>query len=352
MGCRKLSYYRGQEALEKPLLKKLSCLGEKNDSPDFCVDYSPFGLTFNSFKREGELENNFLFSGKERQDELGIDWYDYGARMFAPDIARWNGVDASAENYVNQSPYHYAGNNPVKFVDFDGNDYGVKVDRGNKTITIKAHFLTSSKTASAFKTRGSGKWNAQSGKNVFVAGGIKALRKGSADVYKVNINVTSEVVDGENVINGRVLESSTPRDDKANADQTGTVNSFDTVKEFPQNDNQNGGTSNNEVDVKASKLNSGTTTHETSHAMGNAHTDQGGTLNPTGGEGVGRSNISETLAGVGIGGNTAQRNAGSTTGDGTLLNGSTNSGLGTGKVISQKRYNRIVKRIERRQDDF
>ncbi|MEM6526370.1 MAG: RHS repeat-associated core domain-containing protein [Bacteroidota bacterium] len=314
------------------------------------VDYYPFGYEMaGGYQRVTAKENDYLFAGKERQDELEVGWYDFGARMYAPDIARWNGIDNSAENYVNQSPYHYSGNNPILFVDFDGNDYGVKVDRGNKTITIKAHFLTSSKSAKAFKTHGSGRWNAQSAKNVFVAGGLKALRKGKADVYKINISLTSEVSGGADG-QGRGVSD---RDSQVRKDNTGTLNSFD-VETKGFKDNQGGGTTNDKVDMRKGKEDSNITTHEVNHAMGIAHTgEDGGNQSPSGGGSVGAAQIGETLKGVGIGGDNSNRNSSGSTypvGDGTLLNGSSNSGLENGKVISVNKYNRIMNRIKKREE--
>jgi RHS repeat-associated protein len=83
-------------------------------------DYYPFGLAFNSYSRENSTANQYLYNGKERQDELGLDWLDYGARMYMPEIGRWGVVDPMADKFYSWSPYTYALDNPVNFIDPDG----------------------------------------------------------------------------------------------------------------------------------------------------------------------------------------------------------------------------------------
>jgi len=87
-------------------------------------DYYAFGLTFNSYQRENSTKNNYTYNGKELQDELDLGWMDFGARMYQPEIGRWGVVDPKVEKYESISPYTYAFNNPIRFIDIQGMDPG------------------------------------------------------------------------------------------------------------------------------------------------------------------------------------------------------------------------------------
>src|SRR5690606_12957951 len=85
-------------------------------------NYYPFGLEHKGYGAPTVSEHPYKYNGKELNKELGLDWYDYGARNYDAAIGRWMNLDNLAEQYKTSSPYHYAGNIPILYYDIDGNE--------------------------------------------------------------------------------------------------------------------------------------------------------------------------------------------------------------------------------------
>lgn len=66
------------------------------------------------------VENKYKFGGKELDDELGLNEYDFGARMYDPAIARWGCIDPMADMAPHWTPFRYGFNNPISITDPTG----------------------------------------------------------------------------------------------------------------------------------------------------------------------------------------------------------------------------------------
>ena len=84
--------------------------------------YYPFGMQMAglSERASGIKPNQYLYNGKELHQEMGLGWYDYGARFYDPALARFHTIDPLAEKFPFQSQYLYAASNPIRYIDVDG----------------------------------------------------------------------------------------------------------------------------------------------------------------------------------------------------------------------------------------
>ncbi len=120
-------------------------------------EYHPLGTTsYRSGRTETEVSlKRYKYVGKERDEETGL--YYYGARYYAAWLCRFVSVDPLQFDYPYYTPYQYAGNKPISYIDLDGLEewlspnqsfrrpdvmggLGTAVNYSNQ-ITVKANFF-------------------------------------------------------------------------------------------------------------------------------------------------------------------------------------------------------------------
>lgn len=83
------------------------------------TDYYPFGRQISYLDANPQFQ--YKFNAKEYSSDLNE--YNYGARYYNPITARWNAIDNDAEKNRRLSPNVYTNNNPIRYIDPDGNDW-------------------------------------------------------------------------------------------------------------------------------------------------------------------------------------------------------------------------------------
>ncbi len=112
-GCSALNYYYNKDYLGN----NRDVIGEDGEIQR--TEYGSFGTPYPQDPAISGVQP-FKYNGKEFDKMHGLNWYDYGARMYDPVLSRFHTMDPLAEKYYSVSPYAYCLNNPILYADWWG----------------------------------------------------------------------------------------------------------------------------------------------------------------------------------------------------------------------------------------
>ncbi|MBQ4819102.1 hypothetical protein J8M14_03460 [Aquimarina sp. MMG016] len=86
-------------------------------------------------------EYRYGFNGKEKDDEVKGEGnsLDFGARILDPRVGRWLSLDPQSEQNSSTSPYSYVINNPIAFIDPNGENWFYYQGEGESKKTWHHH---------------------------------------------------------------------------------------------------------------------------------------------------------------------------------------------------------------------
>jgi len=85
------------------------------------LNFSPFGMQMQE-RSSPDRDYRFGFNGQEKEDEIYGEGnaYDFGARIYDGRLGKFLSLDSYSAKFVSESNYIYAGNNPVIYIDING----------------------------------------------------------------------------------------------------------------------------------------------------------------------------------------------------------------------------------------
>lgn len=103
-------------------------------------DYSPFGVSLDGRTIDGDFYRRG-FNGMEKDDEFKGkgNSYDFGARFLDVRLGRFLSIDIKAGKYTGLTPYNFVADNPIIYIDPDGNDIVYFDSKGNEERRIKSN---------------------------------------------------------------------------------------------------------------------------------------------------------------------------------------------------------------------
>ncbi len=85
-----------------------------------CVNEDCYEIGIDVVPPQARKSYQYKMQNKEWQDELGLNLYDFDARLYDPAIGRTPVQDPLSEMFYSISPYSFLNNSPLRYIDPDG----------------------------------------------------------------------------------------------------------------------------------------------------------------------------------------------------------------------------------------
>jgi len=94
--------------------------------------YYPFGMSLSGVWNDTEKQDYaYKYNHKELHRDFDLNWSSYGARCYSSSLNSFPTPDRFCEKYPNLSPYQYGANDPIKFIDVNGDSIKIIIDKSN-----------------------------------------------------------------------------------------------------------------------------------------------------------------------------------------------------------------------------
>jgi len=160
--------------------------------------FDPWGVVLRGAGQVNSYQNRWEYQGKEKESTFGLNRINLGARTYNPTNGRMDRVDNYADNYFGLSTFQYSANNPMRFIDVNGDSLWISVSTivNNQTQTQNLYWGADTKGNYAFREANG---NVYQGNNQFVSQVSTALNSLMTGVAGANL-VTNLVNSTKNIL--------------------------------------------------------------------------------------------------------------------------------------------------------